>query len=64
LKGEIMSSKEQRLRRATIAVVAPLHQEAPAEALEERAEAVEHWRGEDGSTEECLIAPPKMAAEN
>jgi hypothetical protein len=50
LKGEIMSTKEQRLRRATIAVVAPLHQEPPAEALEERAEAVEHWRGEDGST--------------
>jgi hypothetical protein len=46
LKGEIMPTKEQRLRRATIAVVAPLHQEPPAEALEERAEAVEHWRGD------------------
>jgi hypothetical protein len=31
-------TKEQRLRRATIAVVAPLHNEAPAEAFEERAE--------------------------
>ena len=61
LKGEIMSSKEQRLRRATIAVVAPLHQEAPAEAFEERAEAVEHWRGEDGSSSqlEHLITAPE-----
>jgi hypothetical protein len=46
LKGEIMLTKEQRLRRATIAVVAPLHHEA---AAEERAEAVERWRGEDRS---------------
>jgi hypothetical protein len=49
LKGEIMLTKEQRLRRATIAVVAPLHHEAPAETLEERAGAIEHWRGEHRS---------------
>ena len=32
-----MLTKEQRLRRATIAVVAPLHNEEPAETFEERA---------------------------
>ena len=52
-----MLTKEQRLRRATIAVVAPLHNEAPAETFEERAEAIEHWRGHDGDD-----APP-MALE-
>ena len=56
LKGEIMLTKEQRLRRATIAVVAPLHNEAPAEAFEERAEAIEHWRGHDGD-DAPLMAP-------
>src|SRR5215475_15383047 len=49
----VMLTKQQRLRRATIAVVAPLHNEAPTEAFEERAEAIEHWRGHDGED-----APP------
>jgi hypothetical protein len=43
LKGEIMLTKEQRLRRATIAVVAPLyHEPLPIEATE-RADALERW---------------------
>ena len=45
-----MLTKEQRLRRATIAVVARLHHEAPAETLEERAGAIEHWRGQPDQT--------------
>ena len=50
LKGEIMLTKEQRLRRATIAVVAPLHHEVPEETVDGRAKAVEQWRSEHRST--------------
>ena len=55
-----MLTKEQRLRRATIAVVAPLHNEARAEAFEERAAAVEHWRGLDIEDDDAPSTEPEI----
>ena len=50
-----MPTKYPRRRRAIYAALGAGHHETPAEPLEERAEAVEHWRGQDLTDDE---APP------